>query len=685
MFRGDVEGLRALAVIAVLLFHFDFEVIQGGFLGVDIFFVISGYVISKGMMSRLSAGTFTLSDFYTRRFRRILPALLATLIVVLIAGFLLSPLLHFRDLGLSAIYSALSVSNFYFPETTGYFGHKAIEMPLLHMWSLSVEEQFYFIWPLVLVVLFRKVRAEKLHTVITVLIVLFLLISQAWVFTDPKYAFFMAPARFFEFLLGAWVVTAEKRYSQIRPLANDVIFAVGLAICIAALLGMDESMKIPGVYALIPAVAVAMIIFAGARSKMSAVFSNPVARFFGKISYSLYLVHWPLVVFYRNTYEYNLTLNDKLTLLAVSIVLATLMWRYIEQPFRTSGRRDNALSSAPQSAQPASNKRFYTGLVATMSSVIGLSWFVYTNEGLTWRMSATSQDIYRNYTAKQENNLRCKDKDKLPGGFNCFGEQDEVLAEAILIGDSHVNNFRYGLAELFQSTGTKSVFKVINGCPPLPDATIIHSLAPIWQYVCASQNKASFKFAKEDRFSVALLAGRWTLYTQVEQMGVIDSNPPIHLGFGPLDERSFEHSMAVFEKTMEAAVSELVKAQKKVIVFGQVPELGFDIERCLFTPDYLDLDYIGCAAHDANTVRQYTEASSNVLRKIASKYPDSVLFLDSSDAFCDEQCIFLEDNTPLYRDENHLTYSGSLRVIEYHRDAITEFLKDHGPAKTSVQ
>jgi peptidoglycan/LPS O-acetylase OafA/YrhL len=681
MFRGDVEGLRALAVLAVLLFHFDFAAIQGGFLGVDIFFVISGYVISKGMMARLDAGTFTLSGFYTRRFRRILPALLATLVAVLMAGFLLTPLMHFKDLSLSAIYAALSVSNFYFPETTGYFGHKAIDMPLLHMWSLSVEEQFYFIWPLCFILLFRKVSAEKLHGVLTGLTVLFILVSQAWVMANPKYAFFMAPARFFEFLLGAWVVTAEKKYTGTSPAANAAIFLIGLAICIAALLGIDESMSIPGVTVVIPGVAVAMIIFSGSGTAFSRVFSNPVARFFGKISYSLYLVHWPLVVFYRNTLEYNLTLLDKIALLSISIVLATLMWRYIEQPFRTPRRHTSSSSAEGQNASHVSNKGFYAGLVATLSCIIALSLYVYTNDGLPWRLSATSQQIYQNYTEKQGKNYRCKDRQTLPGGFNCFGEQDHILSEVILLGDSHVTNYRYGLAELFRDTGTRSTFKVVNGCPPLPDATIIHTDAPLWGQICASQTRSSFNFAKDDRFSAVLLAGRWTLYTQVVQLGEVDSNPIIHLGFTAGDEHSFEHSMAVFEETMSAAIGELVEAGKKVIVFGQTPELGFDIERCLFTPDYLDLQYAGCAVQEVNAVRKYTEASNQVLKTIADNYSGNVLFLDSTDAFCDQQCAFLEDSTPLYRDDNHLTYNGSLRVIDYHSDAITTFLGTHATAE----
>ncbi len=671
MFRGDVEGLRALAVFAVLLFHFDFTALQGGFIGVDIFFVISGYVISKGIYLRKLEDNFQLSDFYNRRFRRILPALMVTISLVLLAGFFLSSVDAYKDLSISSIYSALSLSNFYFAGQTGYFSAASIEKPLLHMWSLSVEEQFYLVWPLIFVTIIKKVRKDNLFLVLFVITMIFVFVSELWVIANTNYAFYMAPARFFEFLLGAGVVVAERKYSIKNATVNNILFVGGLVICLAAILFYNENMRFPGVTALMPALSVAVMIYSGSTSRYSRIFSNKIARFFGKISYSLYLVHWPIVVFYKNVYGYELQFSEKYGLLVMSVILAYLMWRYVEQPFRIQ----------EEGYGKVSNGKFYTGLASTFFGVIVTSYVIETNQGFPSRLEQRTEKIYHSFKSVLSKNPTCNQTAGIPLEYSCFGDETKKSEEVILVGDSHVNNFLFGLSDLFEKIGLKGVYKLNAGCPPIRGVKIMHEAVPLWQAFCAANNKSWFKYAQEERIKLVVLAGRWAWYTSSNYLGSTGSMPQIFLALSPEDERNDQRSKLLFETKMESTIEQLVKKNKKILIFGQVPDIGFDVKRCLFTPKLLHLEYSGCSPVSVSESMENIAFTNKILNQIAMKYPENVLFLDSSLAFCDDECIYIKDDIPLYRDSNHLTFSGSVYIVQKFADEISAFIRKTVPGQ----
>jgi len=336
-YRTDIDGLRAVSILAVMCFHFGLPAF-GGYVGVDVFFVISGYVITLSLLGDLVAGKFSILAFYERRVRRIFPALIFTFILCWLAAWLLFLPADFVDFSNSLLSSATFVSNIYFWKNSGYFDTSAQLRPLLHTWSLSVEEQFYVFMPIAVYLTHRFLRARWLLAFVPVLLASFALSAFA-TYTAPTANFFVLPTRAWELLLGALLVFAH------LPAARGRI-AEALALCGAALIAFaivaySDATPFPGVSALAPCVGAVLLIYAGthAQTSVGRLLTLPPIVFIGKISYSLYLVHWSIIVFTRHA-----TLREptdlQIVLIAVaSFALATFSWAAIERPFRWPKKR----------------------------------------------------------------------------------------------------------------------------------------------------------------------------------------------------------------------------------------------------------------------------------------------------------------------------------------------------------
>ena len=299
--RQDIQALRAFAVMAVVLYHLDVYALAGGFLGVDIFFVISGYLITRNILADVEAGTFSLLGFYARRFRRLFPASLVTILVtLLISAFILSTK-DFRALGASALHALFSTSNILFWLETGYFNADAITKPLLHTWSLAAEEQFYLVWPAFALLLWRVGRRYMLPTIVAVG-VLSLVTAQLLLPSHPDAVFYLMPFRIFEFCAGAMLVPLR---SRLTSASSAALFGLGCAAMTASVFLLNSSVPMPGFASMLPVIGAMLCIYAGANVRQ-AIFPRPVT-FIGDISYSLYLVHWPIVALFK--YQVDPRLN----------------------------------------------------------------------------------------------------------------------------------------------------------------------------------------------------------------------------------------------------------------------------------------------------------------------------------------------------------------------------------------
>jgi peptidoglycan/LPS O-acetylase OafA/YrhL len=337
-YRADIDGLRAVSILAVMCFHFGLPAFGGGYVGVSLFFVISGYVITLSLLGDLETGKFSILAFYERRVRRIFPALIFTFILCWLAAWLLFLPADFLDFSNGLLSSATFVSNIYFWRSSGYFDTLAHLRPLLHTWSLSVEEQFYVFMPIAVYLTHRFLKARWLLALVPVLLASFALSAFA-TYTAPMANFFVLPTRAWELLLGALLAFAH------LPAARGRI-AEALALCGAALIAFaivaySDATPFPGVSALAPCVGAALLIYAGTHAPTSVgrLLTLPPMVFIGKISYSLYLVHWPIIVFTRHATLREPTDLQIVLIAVVSFALATFSWAVIERPFRWPKKR----------------------------------------------------------------------------------------------------------------------------------------------------------------------------------------------------------------------------------------------------------------------------------------------------------------------------------------------------------
>lgn len=333
-YRPDIDGLRALAILPVLLFHAKLGC-PGGFVGVDIFFVISGFLISSLILKELGDGTFSLISFWERRIRRIFPALALVVLATLAAGWYLFLPDDFESLGKSVIAQAMLLSNVFFYRQAGYFDTASDTKPLLHTWSLAVEEQFYLLFPLLLIFLAQQRQLSLFKTVIGMTIGTFALCvvgsySYAWA------TFYLLPTRAWELFLGALLAMMRGRFAGVVGLPRETAGLLGFSLVCYAIFFYDGDTRFPGLAAIPPCLGTALIIFSS-ESQLSFVGRilafKPVV-FIGLISYSLYLWHWPILVFSKYTAYDEQSAGLRAALLVASTVLAILSWKYVEMPFR---------------------------------------------------------------------------------------------------------------------------------------------------------------------------------------------------------------------------------------------------------------------------------------------------------------------------------------------------------------
>jgi peptidoglycan/LPS O-acetylase OafA/YrhL len=330
-----IEALRGYAILWVLLFHFWPSSFPGGFVGVDVFFVISGYLITRQIDTQIVAGRFSLSDFLRKRIRRIVPAMLFLVAVTVASAFWIMLPTDAGEVAKSGFYSLLSAANVYFwrEAPSDYFAKSSAELPLLHLWSLGLEEQFYLVWPLVLLTLRKRLPTRMLVALSISLAIGSFVYGQLLLTTDVKFAYYMLPARAGELLVGAigsWLVVSEKLSPRIR----DVISLLSLSLLCASLFFLSDSSPFPGLAALIPTMpSLSFVLFGGQGTRVGAHIANQTSIWLGARSYSLYLWHWPLLAFWRYGHG-EPSPPASLALLALTIAAAVASHRLIEEPLR---------------------------------------------------------------------------------------------------------------------------------------------------------------------------------------------------------------------------------------------------------------------------------------------------------------------------------------------------------------
>ena len=498
-YRDEIDGLRAIAITAVVLFHAGAGLFPGGYVGVDIFFVISGYLITKIVADEVKDSRFTFASFYARRARRILPALffMALVVSALCVIFLLPPDLY--KYGKILVFTTVFGANFRLSGERGYFDEETGDNPLLHMWSLSVEEQFYLVWPALLLLIMRTQRGTRLA--VPVLFAVSLAVSIAFVHWMPRSAFYHLPSRGWELLTGAALALGlVPRLSSLR-LAQAVSWA-GLAMMALSILLFTRETPFPGFAALLPALGCAFVIHAATAHQTTAarLLSLRPAVFVGKISYSLYLWHWPLIALPSYLLMRELKGPEAALSVALAFVLAAFSWRFVERPFRRPG--------SPSSARAVSfailNRRAFAAF-GVAALLIALGSYVQESGGVSWRLPPEALAVAAQKRAFQLETFCDSYKKSETSLYECsWGKADSSTAPVVLWGDSHADHYLPAIVKVFSS----GRFYLTPGCQPVT----LPARSPDFSNDirnCAENNLKVIKAILAERPAIVVLAGLW--------------------------------------------------------------------------------------------------------------------------------------------------------------------------------
>lgn len=628
-YRADIDGLRAIAVLAVIGFHGFPQRITGGFVGVDVFFVISGYLISTILYQSLEANRFSFASFYSRRIKRIFPALSIVLLACLGIGWLLLLPDEYQHLGKHVLSGVTFVSNFVLWEESGYFDSASETKPLLHLWSLGIEEQFYIAWPLLLWSAYGR-RLNLLAITAAIGAVSFFL-NAYWVSGDVIAAFYSPLARIWELMLGsmlAYVIqTKAQAPSTFRFIANDQLSAIGAFLILGSILFFDGS-TYPGWKALVPTIGTAMVISAGPGAKINRlVFANRLLVWIGLISFPLYLWHWPLLVFTRILYG-GTTPSPifRIGAISVAFLLAWLTYQTVEKRIRFG---------TATSAKPILLVLLMIGCGLLGYSCIARTGFPERDVGFR----SLDKDFVDTHRYPEAENCKTTLFSGAIAPDKCSSNSDKP--EILLIGDSHAGHYYKALT----SSDLKVAIIWNGGC--YPGSTTSR---------CVEKQKAIEWYIESNRANIKmiLLAGYLNLYLNERRISGEPNNSLDRKGLVDAARLRGGDPSAIHFVTSDY-INFLTKIRNlniRIGIVGDVPELNR-------TP-------LGChIRNDCNQVtpRQAIEESQSnareIFAKLAESFPSLQFFSPLVD-FCDAKYCYSEvDGKLLYFDDNHLNENGS--------------------------
>ena len=650
-YRPDIDGLRAIAVLAVLFFHADLGFVPGGYAGVDIFFVISGYLITRLIVGEIDEDNFSLMRFYERRIRRLFPALFLVLFVSLVAGALILLPQDFTYMSRNTFGAAAFVSNIAYWTQTGYFEGDAKVRVLLHTWSLAVEEQVYIIYPIILMVILRK---WALH-IKSILLCLAGLSFAACVWMtgiDQSTAFYLMPFRAWEFLIGALLAVGLFKAPESRQIATFAGFA-GLALLIATFAIFDDLTVFPGAAALIPCLGTALLIWAGKDVLTGRMLSIAPMQFVGKISYSVYLWHWPLFVFVNYVNIGKLTLLENAGLTGISIGLGYLSWRFVELPFRR-----------PYDETPQRSVFALGG--ASIFVVSCVSAAIYFSGGLPDRFKDRTVELASYGQSMNPESDMCGKVDlQLEPNSRCtIG--DPTDASVFLWGDSHAGALFGALDQVAKDTGSGIIYGASPQCPPLLGAGTSPG--------CVEGNRKRLDYVLANKnIHTVILAARWSLYLEGRfvSTGEAETNNGAPKLIGPDGEPYPLFSDAArhhFRDGIRNLVQILMANGKHVVLVYPVPETGYDIPKTLAILNSRGEDPANfTVSRDLYVERQWR--ATKILedlghhRLLTRIYPARI--------FCPtSRCMTFAHGSPLYFDSHHLSVPGALMLKQPIEEAI---------------
>ena len=628
-YRPDIDGLRAVAVLAVLLFHCFPTIMPGGFVGVDVFFVISGYLIGRSSFEEIATGKYSARTYFGRRARRIFPALIVILVGVLAAGYWILMPVEYELLGKHVAGAAVFISNWQFWREVGYFNTEAALKPLLHLWSLAVEEQFYLILPLIL--LFSARRRRWMPWVL-VAIALISLAGVTWRLADHKaWAYFHLFSRGWELLVGVLLAYGENR---LATLARYGVLASrkwrtgasgsGLTMILVSAWGFSSATPFPGPSALLPTLGAALVIAGGAATPFSSLLSLRPLVYIGLISYPLYLWHWPILSMLRIVDGFDLDFQARLAVFLVSFPLASFTLHAVERPLRYS---------------TFARRRYFPLLLWILLLVVGgMGFYVMSRGGLPERFPELD-------TTLQPATFR---QVMPPGDFTSD-------RKAILVGDSHASMYSSALRSYFYRVHNQElVFRFKAGCKPFADLDQ-HAPGHIPQGCPRSVNAAIEQAINDPRIDTIVM---------VSDLPDFSLRNHVYRGLDGRSSEDPEINHRIIGSAMDDTFERLAASGKKLIVFFTTPNLDFELTQCQQRPvRWRSAPRVNCfLSESAYNAQQFW--SREKLISLSKQYPSIKLF-DPASVLCqDGKCPARIAGKLIYSDPSHLNELGAEFVGE---------------------
>jgi peptidoglycan/LPS O-acetylase OafA/YrhL len=638
-YRPDIDGLRAIAVVSVVFYHVDLGALNGGFVGVDIFFVISGYLITKIINSEIEQGKFTFLGFYERRVRRIFPALFVVLCAALALGAILL-LPHDLVLLANQVWTTLIFgSNIFFWRTSGYFDSSSEISPLLHTWSLAVEEQFYVLYPVFLIALHRYLSNYRRIAIITAALLSFGLCVYLQSLR-PTATFYLSPFRAWELLLGALLAMNAGQVALQSAVTRELTAWSGLALLVASIVWTSAGVEFPGWHALFPVLGAAMLIYVGdvGGSKANQLLATKPLVFIGLISYSLYLWHWPLIVYSKYlSYSsgHQLGVFERWLLLIVSFFIAYVSYRWVEQPFRRSKRLGGSVTHAKTVVAWGWSAALFVGVMA---------WFAQIDDGYTARLPPPLQELNAAISPKIPFQ-RCDGK--VPGRVEsqeCNMGDTSSSRRVLVWGDSHALAWAPGFDALFRAEAKQGVLAIHSACPPLLDV-----INPV-SFGCDTFNLNVMRWLKNQAVDQIILVASWLSYS------VPDGQYSIQ------DVNGRRGNQSVFSPAMQKTITALMDMNIQVTIIAPTPGAPDDVVRKVLLARLhgtAEPEGRPCQAYRKN-VEHFWKAINNVPKRGGLEVIDpSVLFYKAG------ECRYKDDDgNLLYRDGGHLSEVGAIFVTK---------------------
>ena len=656
-YRPDIDGLRALAIIPVLMFHAFPTLLPGGFVGVDIFFVISGFLISGIIFKGLQRDSFTFPGFYANRIKRIFPALLLVLSACFVFGWFFLRPDEFALLGKHILGGAGYVENFVLRREAGYFDARSFLKPLMHLWSLGIEEQFYLTYPLLLWVVWR-LRCNVFAILMPLVLISFSI--NLWdLRSDPVASFFLPQTRFWELWMGGLLASLDVFGQDFRrcfmgggttsrssgseatgpAVIPNLMSIVGMALIGVALLRVRER-EFPGWWALLPVGGASLLILGGPGAWINRrILSNKIAVFVGLISYPLYLWHWPILSFARILHNDPLPLDARIGAVLLSFLLSWATWRFVESPIRF-GRKLWIKTAA-------------LSLISVIVACVGYT--TYHRDGFVGRFPNLSSDF--GWTQPQTfTTPECR---KTVGAdtMDYCRSSGAASPDVLLIGDSHAGSLYRGLAAAYEQRSQVLINLGEPGCVPFYD-TETYLLGRRQVRDCRPIVNRMLAFATSSpSIRTVIFSLRGPKYMVGQDFGEAAAEAPEILSWKGAPKNSSQSE--IFASAFRNTVSRLSAAGKNVVLFADWPELGFDPISCLPRPVPLFSRVRPLCGVPRSQVDTRNRAYREVISGMKKEFNGMRVF-DPIPYLCDATaCYAVRDGHLLYRDDNHLSAAGS--------------------------